>query len=72
MDIVAKVLEETLYVHVAHELEENEDTDEYWEKKLPHDYPHLIEMSDIPLNYTTKKEIYLLFRHGFLAKNGQL
>ncbi|GJZ89198.1 serine-threonine/tyrosine-protein kinase catalytic domain-containing protein [Tanacetum coccineum] len=72
MDIVAKELEETLNVHVAHELEENEDTDEYWEKKLPHDYPHLIEMSDIPLNYTTKKEIYLLFRHGFLAKNGQL
>ncbi|GJY54602.1 hypothetical protein Tco_0446266, partial [Tanacetum coccineum] len=45
--------------------------DEYWEK-LPPDYPHLIEMSDIPLNYTTKKELYFLFRHGFLANNGQL
>ncbi|GJZ44624.1 serine-threonine/tyrosine-protein kinase catalytic domain-containing protein [Tanacetum coccineum] len=78
MDIVAKELEET---RVAHELEENrkhqvhvkneEDKDEYWEKKLPHEYPHLIEMSDIPLNYTTKRELYLLFRHGFLANNGQ-
>ncbi|GKF98487.1 hypothetical protein Tco_0297270, partial [Tanacetum coccineum] len=80
MDIVAKELEETLNVHVAHELEKKrkqhakneEDTDEYWEKKLPHNYPHLIEMLDIPLNYTTKKELYFLFRHGFLANNGQL
>ncbi|GKC58592.1 serine-threonine/tyrosine-protein kinase catalytic domain-containing protein [Tanacetum coccineum] len=75
MDIVAKELEETLNLQVAlaYELEENgEDTDENWEKRLPHDYPHLIEMSDIPLNYTTKKELYLLFRHGFLANNGQL
>ncbi|GKE06689.1 serine-threonine/tyrosine-protein kinase catalytic domain-containing protein [Tanacetum coccineum] len=46
--------------------------DEYWEKKLPPDYPHLIEMSDIPLNYTSKKELYLLFCRGFLANNGQL
>ncbi|GKB37612.1 serine-threonine/tyrosine-protein kinase catalytic domain-containing protein, partial [Tanacetum coccineum] len=49
-----------------------EDIDEYWEKKLPHNYPHLIELSDIPLNYTTKKELYLLFCRGFLANNGQL
>ncbi|GJW15071.1 serine-threonine/tyrosine-protein kinase catalytic domain-containing protein [Tanacetum coccineum] len=69
MDIVAKELEEALNVH----LEENEeDIDENWEKRLPHGYPHLIEMSDIPLNYTTKKELYFLFRHGFLANNGQL
>ncbi|GJR15006.1 serine-threonine/tyrosine-protein kinase catalytic domain-containing protein [Tanacetum coccineum] len=80
MDIVAKELEETL--NVAHELEEkrkhqdeediemSNDDDEYWEKRLPHNYPHLIEMSDIPLNYTTKKELYLLFRRGFLANSG--
>nr|GEW30419.1 serine-threonine/tyrosine-protein kinase catalytic domain-containing protein [Tanacetum cinerariifolium] len=73
MDIVVKELEEVLNVHVAQELEENEeDTSEYWEIWLPHDYPRLIEMSDIPLNYTTKKELYLVFRHGFLANNGQL
>ncbi|GKB65198.1 serine-threonine/tyrosine-protein kinase catalytic domain-containing protein, partial [Tanacetum coccineum] len=29
-------------------------------------------MSGIPLNYTTKKELYLIFRHGFLANIGQL
>ncbi|GKA22915.1 serine-threonine/tyrosine-protein kinase catalytic domain-containing protein [Tanacetum coccineum] len=80
MDIVAKELEETLNVHVAHELEKKrkqhakneEDTDEYWEKKLPHNYVHLIKMSDIHMYYTTKKELYLLFCHGFLANNGQL
>nr|GFC48576.1 protein kinase-like domain, phloem protein 2-like protein [Tanacetum cinerariifolium] len=49
-----------------------DDDDEYWEKRLPHNYPRLTEMSDIPLNYTTKKELYLLFRRGFLANNGQL
>ncbi|GJR01543.1 serine-threonine/tyrosine-protein kinase catalytic domain-containing protein [Tanacetum coccineum] len=61
----------TTYLHDDHDKNE-ENTDEYWEKKLPHNYPHLIEMSDIPLNYTTKKELYFLFRHGFLANNGQL
>ncbi|GKD35203.1 UDP-glycosyltransferase 85C1-like protein, partial [Tanacetum coccineum] len=29
-------------------------------------------MSDIHLNYTAKMELYLLFRQGFLANNGQL
>ncbi|GJW19535.1 serine-threonine/tyrosine-protein kinase catalytic domain-containing protein [Tanacetum coccineum] len=54
--------------------EENKDDDEYWEKKLPDDYQRHIEMSDKPLDYTTKKELYLLFCHGFLAANdnGQL
>ncbi|GJZ42162.1 hypothetical protein Tco_0589048 [Tanacetum coccineum] len=51
---------------------DDKNEEEYWEKKLPHDYPHLIKMSDIPLKYTTKKELYLLFSHGFLANNGQL
>ncbi|GJZ35237.1 serine-threonine/tyrosine-protein kinase catalytic domain-containing protein [Tanacetum coccineum] len=79
MDIVAKELEETLNVHVAHELEKrrkqhvkNEDDDEYWKKKLPHNYQYLINMSDIPLYYITKKELYILFCRGFLANNGQL
>ncbi|GJV04225.1 hypothetical protein Tco_1337794 [Tanacetum coccineum] len=58
-----------LYVHVEHELEEN---DEYWVKKLPDEYQRYIEMSDVPLNYTTKKELYLLFCRGFLANNGHL
>ncbi|GJT84929.1 serine-threonine/tyrosine-protein kinase catalytic domain-containing protein [Tanacetum coccineum] len=74
MDIVAKELEETLNLQVAlaHKLEENEeDASENWEKKLPHDYPHLIKMSDIPLNYTNREELYLLFCRGFLANNGQ-
>ncbi|GKA34888.1 serine-threonine/tyrosine-protein kinase catalytic domain-containing protein [Tanacetum coccineum] len=73
MDIVAKELEETLNVALAHELDENEeDIDEYWEKKLPDEYQRYIKMSDIPMNYITKKELYLLFCHGFLANNGQL
>ncbi|GJT39608.1 serine-threonine/tyrosine-protein kinase catalytic domain-containing protein [Tanacetum coccineum] len=78
MDIVAKELEETLNVQVAHELEkkrmhEHEKIEDgYWEKKLPHHYQYLTKMSDIPLKYTTKKELYLLFRRGFLANNGPL
>nr|GEW90977.1 serine-threonine/tyrosine-protein kinase catalytic domain-containing protein [Tanacetum cinerariifolium] len=75
MDIVAKELEEMLNFHVAlaYDLEENEEyINEYWEKKLPDEYERYIAMSDIPLNYTTKKELYLIFRHGFLANNGQL
>nr|GEX75777.1 protein root hair defective 3-like [Tanacetum cinerariifolium] len=30
---------------------ERKELDEVWEKKLPHDYPRLIEMSDMPLDY---------------------
>ncbi|GJS15331.1 serine-threonine/tyrosine-protein kinase catalytic domain-containing protein [Tanacetum coccineum] len=70
MDIVSNELEDALNVHVAlaHELDENEeDIDEYWEKKLPDAYQRYIKMSDIPMNYITKKELYLLFCHGFLA-----
>ena len=48
------------------------DEDEYWEKKLPENYQRYIEMSDKPLYYTTKKELYLIFCHGFLADKGQL
>nr|GEY01556.1 protein kinase-like domain, phloem protein 2-like protein [Tanacetum cinerariifolium] len=70
MDIVAKELEETLNVQGEHELKENEV--KYWEKKLPDKYERYIEMSDIPLNYTTKLGLYLLFCRGFLANNGQL
>ncbi|GKF33872.1 hypothetical protein Tco_0107072, partial [Tanacetum coccineum] len=64
---------ETTHVHGTRDHDKNdEDIDEYWEKKLPHDYPQLLEMPDIPLNYTTKKELYQLFCRGFLANNGQL
>ncbi|GKF14650.1 hypothetical protein Tco_0056112, partial [Tanacetum coccineum] len=49
-----------------------DDDDEYWKKKLPHNYQYLINMSDIPLYYITKKELYILFCRGFLANNGQL
>ena len=54
--------------------EENKDDDEYWDKKFPDDYQRYIEMSVEPLDYTIKKELYLLFYHGFLANNdnGQL
>ncbi|PWA75613.1 serine-threonine/tyrosine-protein kinase catalytic domain-containing protein [Artemisia annua] len=54
--------------------EEDDDDDVYWEDKLPSDYQRYIEMSDKPFSYTTKKELYLLFCHGFPADNdnGQL
>ncbi|GJY42760.1 hypothetical protein Tco_0430973, partial [Tanacetum coccineum] len=52
--------------------EDIDDDDGYWEKKLSDEYERYTEMSDIPLNYTTKKELYLLFCHGFLANDGQL
>ncbi|GJY09275.1 serine-threonine/tyrosine-protein kinase catalytic domain-containing protein [Tanacetum coccineum] len=75
MRIIVEGIEFRPVVHdgsypVASDHDKNEE--KYWEEKLPYDYPRLIEMSDIPLNYTTKKELYLLFRHGFLANNGQL
>ncbi|GKD72565.1 serine-threonine/tyrosine-protein kinase catalytic domain-containing protein [Tanacetum coccineum] len=47
MDIVSNELEDALNVHVAlaHELDENEeDIDEYWEKKLPDAYQRYIKM----------------------------
>ncbi|GKD31266.1 serine-threonine/tyrosine-protein kinase catalytic domain-containing protein [Tanacetum coccineum] len=50
----------------------DDDIDEYWEKKLPQNYQRYIEMSDKPLDYATKKELYLIFCHGFLADKGQL
>nr|GEV72842.1 hypothetical protein [Tanacetum cinerariifolium] len=62
---------ETTHLHGTSDHDETNE-DEYWEKKWPDEYQRYIEMSDIPLNYTTKKELYLLFRHGFLANNGQL
>ncbi|GKG39264.1 hypothetical protein Tco_0463409, partial [Tanacetum coccineum] len=49
-----------------------DDDDEYWEKKLPENYQRYIEMSDKPLDYATKKELYLIFCHIFLADKGQL
>nr|XP_043637613.1 uncharacterized protein LOC122608582 isoform X2 [Erigeron canadensis] len=57
--------------------EEDIDTDIdandiYWEKKLPDDHQHFIQMSDKPLDYTTKKELYLRFCEGFLCANGRL
>ncbi|PWA47039.1 protein kinase-like domain, Phloem protein 2-like protein [Artemisia annua] len=52
--------------------EDIDDDDKYWEDKLPSDYQRYIEMSDEPFSYTTKKELYLLFCHGFLARNGEL
>ncbi|GJT42143.1 serine-threonine/tyrosine-protein kinase catalytic domain-containing protein [Tanacetum coccineum] len=66
----------TNHLHGTSDHEKNEedidDDDEYWEKKLSDEYERYTEMSDIPLNYTTKKELYLLFCHGFLANDGQL
>ncbi|GJY39088.1 serine-threonine/tyrosine-protein kinase catalytic domain-containing protein [Tanacetum coccineum] len=58
----------TTHLHGTNDNEEN--TDEYWEKKLPDEYQRYIKMSDMGLMYTSKKELYLLFRHSFLANNG--
>nr|GFA15100.1 hypothetical protein [Tanacetum cinerariifolium] len=53
--------------------EEDKDNDDaYWEKKLPNDYHRCIDMLRKPLHYTTKKDLCLLFCHGFLGDNGQL
>ncbi|GJW04453.1 hypothetical protein Tco_1563309 [Tanacetum coccineum] len=51
---------------------DDDDDDEYWEKKLADGYQRYIEMSDKPLNHTTKKELYFLLCEGFLADNGHL
>ncbi|GKB19033.1 hypothetical protein Tco_0852956 [Tanacetum coccineum] len=51
---------------------DNDDDDEYSEKKLPDGRQHYIEMSDKPLNHTTKKKLYFLLCVGFLADNGHL
>ncbi|GKF84790.1 hypothetical protein Tco_0249688 [Tanacetum coccineum] len=51
---------------------DDDDDDEYWEKKLPDEYQRYIKMSDKPLDYTTKKELYLSLCQGFLGCNGQL
>lgn len=48
------------------------DGDEYWEKKLPVDYERYTNISDKPLNYTTKKELYLCLCEGFLGYESQM
>ncbi|GKC08435.1 serine-threonine/tyrosine-protein kinase catalytic domain-containing protein, partial [Tanacetum coccineum] len=63
----------TTHLHGTKDHDKNEEnTDEYWEKKLPHNHPLLIRMSDIPLKYNNKKELYLLLCRGFLSNDGQL
>nr|GEW24759.1 protein kinase-like domain, phloem protein 2-like protein [Tanacetum cinerariifolium] len=52
--------------------EDKDNNDAYWEKKLPNDYHGCIDMLRKPLHYTTKKDLYLLFCHGFLGDFGQL
>ncbi|XP_071687493.1 uncharacterized protein [Rutidosis leptorrhynchoides] len=47
------------------------DDEEYWEKKLPDECQHFIKLSDEPLKYTTKKELYLLLCEGFLGHHGE-
>ncbi|GJT56368.1 serine-threonine/tyrosine-protein kinase catalytic domain-containing protein [Tanacetum coccineum] len=61
LDIVAKELEETLNVHVK----ESEDSDEYWETKLPRDWEVLINMFNIPSDTcSSKKKLVLHLREG--------
>nr|XP_043628816.1 uncharacterized protein LOC122600203 [Erigeron canadensis] len=46
----------------------NSDID--WEQKLPTDYMELVKLSkDDHLQHTTKRELYFLFRKGFLIHN---
>ncbi|PWA86399.1 protein kinase-like domain, Phloem protein 2-like protein [Artemisia annua] len=52
--------------------EDDIDGGEYWEKKLPENYQRYIWMSDKPLDYTTKKELYQIFCDGFLADDGKM
>lgn len=52
---------------MTNKVDMDNDDEEYWEKKLPDNYQRLVEMSDKPLDYTTKKELYLRFCEGFLG-----
>ncbi|GJR90305.1 serine-threonine/tyrosine-protein kinase catalytic domain-containing protein [Tanacetum coccineum] len=61
MDIVAEDLEEMLNVHVK----EFEDSDEYWETKLPRDWEVLINMFNIPSDTCySKKKLILHLQEG--------
>ncbi|XP_071690266.1 uncharacterized protein [Rutidosis leptorrhynchoides] len=46
------------------------DDEEYWEEKLPDEYQSFVNLSDKPLKYTTKKELYLRLCEGFLGHHG--
>lgn len=59
------------FISLVDDDDDDIDDDEYWEKKLPENYQRYIEMSDEPLDYATKKELYHIFCHGFLVDDGQ-
>ncbi|GJV23344.1 kinase-like domain, phloem protein 2-like protein [Tanacetum coccineum] len=46
-------------------------SDTYWEQKFPDEYEEIINLSKDSLRWTTKKELYSIFRRGFLLGNGQ-
>ncbi|KAJ9559453.1 hypothetical protein OSB04_014067 [Centaurea solstitialis] len=48
------------------------DDDIDWEQNFPCDYEDLVQRSDKQLEYTTRKELYILFCKGILIDNGKL
>ncbi|KAI7743870.1 hypothetical protein M8C21_030319 [Ambrosia artemisiifolia] len=47
------------------------DSDSNWEDKVPIDYEDIIKLSKNSMQWTTKKELYSIFRKGFLINDGQ-
>ncbi|PWA93805.1 protein kinase-like domain, Phloem protein 2-like protein [Artemisia annua] len=47
------------------------ESDPYWEQKFPNDYEEILNLSKDSLRWTMKKELYSIFRRGFLIDNGQ-
>ncbi|PWA72838.1 serine-threonine/tyrosine-protein kinase catalytic domain-containing protein [Artemisia annua] len=75
MDVVRKELEQALKYQEEYEFEKEkrlkEDTDEYWETKLPSDLDSLIRILKIPdAVYTTKKELFSYLHKGTLFDGG--
>nr|GEW97560.1 serine-threonine/tyrosine-protein kinase catalytic domain-containing protein [Tanacetum cinerariifolium] len=82
MDVVMKELEEALKYQVEYEFEnekksksivvvEDDDTDEYWERKLPGDLDSLIKIFKIPrMVYTNNKELFSYLHKGIYFDGG--
>ena len=47
------------------------ESDTNWEQKIPNDYEKILNLSKDSLRWTTKRELYSIFRRGFLIDNGQ-
>nr|XP_043630678.1 putative F-box protein PP2-B8 [Erigeron canadensis] len=66
-----KVVHEVLNSEIENLQLITDDSETFWEQKLPKDYKDIVEWSNYAVRYATKKELYSVLRKGFLINNGE-